>query len=65
MKYFYRHQLVNVGGHGIYVMVGELRSGMRCNVMSNMRRNMMCNMKAAKRDEQYEAGDMTCEQGVR
>ena len=25
---------------------GELRSGMRCIVMSNMRCNMMCNMKA-------------------
>ena len=46
IKYFYHHQLVNVGGHGIYVMVGELRSGMRCIVMSNMRRNMMYNMKA-------------------
>ena len=34
---------------------------MRCIVMSNMR----CNMKAGRRDEQYEAGDMTCEQGVR
>ena len=45
MKYFYRHQLVN-GNHGIYVMVGELRSGMRCIVMNNMRCNMMCNMKA-------------------
>ena len=44
-------------------MVGELRSGMRCIVMSNMRCNMMCNMKAGRRDEQYEAGDMTCEQG--
>ena len=37
---------------------------MRCIVMSNMRCNM-CNMKAGRRDEQYEAGDMTCEQGVR
>ena len=30
------------------MMVGELRSGMRCIVMNNMRCNMMCNMKAGK-----------------